>query len=85
MLLRKSIRSLPNNLGSVLKMMEERRVPRANTFSSLLPQMLQIDPSERITVRSAGSGAALRFPFLSPCPTYYLPPPGPEGHALPPL
>ncbi|KAK1334006.1 hypothetical protein QTO34_005005 [Cnephaeus nilssonii] len=51
MLLRKSIRSLPNGLGAVLRTMEERRVPHAKIFSSLLPQMLQIDPSERITVR----------------------------------
>ncbi|XP_027983019.2 serine/threonine kinase-like domain-containing protein STKLD1 [Eptesicus fuscus] len=51
MLLRKSIRSLPNGLGAVLRAMEERRVPHAKIFSSLLPQMLQIDPSERITVR----------------------------------
>lgn len=51
MLLRKSIRSLPNKLGSVLRTLEERRVPQAKTCSSLLPQMLQIKPSERITVR----------------------------------
>ncbi|XP_016052137.1 PREDICTED: serine/threonine kinase-like domain-containing protein STKLD1 [Miniopterus natalensis] len=51
MLLRKSIRTLPDSLNCVLRTMEERRVPHAKTFSSLLPQMLQINPSERITVR----------------------------------
>ncbi|XP_019494969.1 PREDICTED: serine/threonine kinase-like domain-containing protein STKLD1 [Hipposideros armiger] len=51
MLLRKSIRSLPDGLRGVLRTMEERESPHAKTFSSLLPQMLQISPSERITVR----------------------------------
>lgn len=51
MLLRKSIRSLPDRLGGVLRTLEERRIPYAKTCSSLLPQMLQIDPSARITVR----------------------------------
>lgn len=51
MLLRKSIRNLPDGLRGVLRTMEEREIPHAKTFSSLLPQMLQISPSERITVR----------------------------------
>ncbi|KAF5927147.1 hypothetical protein HPG69_007480 [Diceros bicornis minor] len=50
-LLRKSIRNLPDGLRGVLRTMEERKVPNVTTFSSLLPLMLQIDPSERITVR----------------------------------
>ncbi|XP_014637456.1 PREDICTED: serine/threonine kinase-like domain-containing protein STKLD1 [Ceratotherium simum simum] len=50
-LLRKSIRNLPDGLRGVLTTMEERKVPNVTTFSSLLPLMLQIDPSERITVR----------------------------------
>ncbi|XP_011385826.2 serine/threonine kinase-like domain-containing protein STKLD1, partial [Pteropus vampyrus] len=50
MLLRKSIRSLPGGLRSVLSTMEGRRIPQAKTFSALLPQMLQPEPSERIAV-----------------------------------
>ncbi|TEA29679.1 hypothetical protein DBR06_SOUSAS510276, partial [Sousa chinensis] len=51
MLLRKSIRSSPDGLRGVLRTMEERRVPDAEIFSSLLPLMLQADPLDRITIR----------------------------------
>lgn len=51
MLLRKSIRSSPDGLRGVLRTMEERRVPDAEIFSSLLPLMLQADPSDRIPIR----------------------------------
>ncbi|XP_016008494.2 serine/threonine kinase-like domain-containing protein STKLD1 isoform X1 [Rousettus aegyptiacus] len=51
MLLRKSIRSVPGGLRGVLSTMQGRRIPQAKTFSALLPQMLQPDPSARITVR----------------------------------
>ncbi|XP_024618186.1 serine/threonine kinase-like domain-containing protein STKLD1 [Neophocaena asiaeorientalis asiaeorientalis] len=51
MLLRKSIRSSPDGLRGVLRTMEERRVPDAEIFSSLLPLMLQANPSDRITIR----------------------------------
>ncbi|XP_059957523.1 serine/threonine kinase-like domain-containing protein STKLD1 isoform X1 [Mesoplodon densirostris] len=60
MLLRKSIRSSPDGLRGVLRTMEERRVPDAKIFSSLLPLMLQADPSERITIRDV-----IHFPFVS--------------------
>ncbi|XP_020926900.1 serine/threonine kinase-like domain-containing protein STKLD1 isoform X3 [Sus scrofa] len=51
MRLRKSIRSFPDGLRGVLKTIGERKIPDAKIFSSLLPLMLQTDPSERITVR----------------------------------
>lgn len=51
MLLRRSIRRLPDGLKGVLRTMEERGIPHVKTFSSLLPLMLQINPSERIAVR----------------------------------
>ncbi|GAB5580362.1 serine/threonine kinase-like domain-containing protein STKLD1 isoform X2 [Prionailurus iriomotensis] len=51
MLLRKSLRTLPNGLRGVLETLEEKRIPNAETFGSLLPLMLQINPSERITIR----------------------------------
>ncbi|XP_039714737.1 serine/threonine kinase-like domain-containing protein STKLD1 [Pteropus medius] len=60
MLLRKSIRSLPGGLRSVLSTMEGRRIPQAKTFSALLPQMLQPEPSERIAV-----GDVIRIVFSS--------------------
>uniref|UniRef100_A0A8C0CHQ3 Serine/threonine kinase-like domain-containing protein STKLD1 n=1 Tax=Balaenoptera musculus TaxID=9771 RepID=A0A8C0CHQ3_BALMU len=60
MLLRKSIRSSPDGLRGVLRTMEERRVPDAKIFSSLLPLMLQADPSERITTRDV-----IHFTFVS--------------------
>uniref|UniRef100_A0A452VER1 Serine/threonine kinase-like domain-containing protein STKLD1 n=1 Tax=Ursus maritimus TaxID=29073 RepID=A0A452VER1_URSMA len=51
--LRKSIRSVPDGLTGVLQTMEEKKIPDVETFRSLLPSMLQINPSERITVRDA--------------------------------
>ncbi|XP_010952744.2 serine/threonine kinase-like domain-containing protein STKLD1 isoform X2 [Camelus bactrianus] len=51
MLLRKSTRSSPDGLRGVLRTMEERKVPDAKIFNSLLPLMLQNNPSERITIR----------------------------------
>ncbi|XP_065784214.1 serine/threonine kinase-like domain-containing protein STKLD1 [Muntiacus reevesi] len=49
--LRKNIRSSPDSLSGVLRTMEERKVPDAETFQSLLPLMLQADPAERVAVR----------------------------------
>ncbi|XP_045737847.1 serine/threonine kinase-like domain-containing protein STKLD1 [Mirounga angustirostris] len=49
--LRKSIRSAPDGLKSVLQTMEEKKIPDVEIFRSLLPSMLQINPSERITIR----------------------------------
>lgn len=60
MLLRKSIRNHPDGLRGVLRTVEERGIPHAKTFSSLLPQMLQISPSNRITVRDV-----IRITFMS--------------------
>ncbi|XP_024907020.1 LOW QUALITY PROTEIN: serine/threonine kinase-like domain-containing protein STKLD1 [Pteropus alecto] len=60
MLLRKSIRSLPGGLRSVLSTMEGRQIPQAKMFSALLPQMLQPEPSERIAV-----GDVIRIVFSS--------------------
>ncbi|XP_020926904.1 serine/threonine kinase-like domain-containing protein STKLD1 isoform X4 [Sus scrofa] len=60
MRLRKSIRSFPDGLRGVLKTIGERKIPDAKIFSSLLPLMLQTDPSERITVRSAVASGAGR-------------------------
>ncbi|KAM8803999.1 serine/threonine kinase-like domain-containing protein STKLD1 [Rhynchonycteris naso] len=66
MLLRKSIRSLPEGLTGVLRTAEERGVPDAETFRSLLPQMLQISPSERITVRDVIYLTSVSSNFGSP-------------------
>ncbi|XP_006863890.1 PREDICTED: probable inactive protein kinase-like protein SgK071 [Chrysochloris asiatica] len=51
MFLRKSLRTVPNSLNDVLKTMEERRVPDADTLGFLLPLMLHVNPEERVTVR----------------------------------
>ncbi|XP_064346786.1 serine/threonine kinase-like domain-containing protein STKLD1 isoform X2 [Camelus dromedarius] len=60
MLLRKSTRSSPDGLRGVLRTMEERKVPDAKIFNSLLPLMLQTNPSERITIRDV-----IRITFVS--------------------
>ncbi|XP_036757287.2 serine/threonine kinase-like domain-containing protein STKLD1 [Manis pentadactyla] len=49
--LRKSIRSLPDGLQGVLKTMAEKQLPDTAAYSSLLPWMLRISPSERASVR----------------------------------
>lgn len=49
--LRKSLRQNSGGLKAVLKTMEEKQIPDAETFSSLLPLMLQIKPSDRITIK----------------------------------
>ncbi|XP_005408492.1 PREDICTED: serine/threonine kinase-like domain-containing protein STKLD1 isoform X2 [Chinchilla lanigera] len=49
--LRKSLRQQPGGLRSVLETMAEREVPLADTFLILLPEMLQVNPTERITIK----------------------------------
>ncbi|XP_053523762.1 serine/threonine kinase-like domain-containing protein STKLD1 [Artibeus jamaicensis] len=66
MLLRTSIRSQPEGLQAVLRAVRERRVPHVETFCSLLPEMLQVDPSERITVRDITERALENTNFRSP-------------------
>lgn len=51
MYLRKSLRQSSGSLETVLKTMEEKQIPDAETFGNLLPRMLQIDPSDRITIK----------------------------------
>ncbi|XP_007952516.1 serine/threonine kinase-like domain-containing protein STKLD1 [Orycteropus afer afer] len=51
MLLRKSLRKLPNSLQDVLRKIKDKKVPDADTLVFLLPMMLQVKPEERITVR----------------------------------
>nr|XP_014718828.2 serine/threonine kinase-like domain-containing protein STKLD1 isoform X7 [Equus asinus] len=65
MLLRKSIRTVPEGLRHVLRTMKERKIPNATTFSSLLPSMLRIDPSERVTVRDVTQITFVRSDFRS--------------------
>ncbi|XP_010607213.1 serine/threonine kinase-like domain-containing protein STKLD1 isoform X5 [Fukomys damarensis] len=50
MYLRKSLHQQPDGLRAILETIEERQVPLADTFSLLLPAMLQINPSDRITI-----------------------------------
>ncbi|VCW76491.1 unnamed protein product [Gulo gulo] len=49
--LRKSLRSDLDRLWGVLQTLEEKKIPNVGTFRSLLPLMLQIEPSERVTIR----------------------------------
>ncbi|XP_032721474.1 LOW QUALITY PROTEIN: serine/threonine kinase-like domain-containing protein STKLD1 [Lontra canadensis] len=49
--LRKSLRSDPARLWGVLQTLEEKKIPNVGSFRSLLPLMLQIEPSERVTIR----------------------------------
>uniref|UniRef100_A0A671FKS5 Serine/threonine kinase-like domain-containing protein STKLD1 n=1 Tax=Rhinolophus ferrumequinum TaxID=59479 RepID=A0A671FKS5_RHIFE len=65
MLLRKSIRKVPDGLQGVLRTAEERGIPHVKTFSSLLPLMLQVNPSERIAVRDVIHMTFTRSSFQS--------------------
>ncbi|XP_042537045.1 serine/threonine kinase-like domain-containing protein STKLD1 isoform X2 [Dipodomys spectabilis] len=49
--LRKSLHQTGGNLKDILKDISDRKVPSAETFCSLLPLMLQISPSNRISIR----------------------------------
>ncbi|XP_054979999.1 serine/threonine kinase-like domain-containing protein STKLD1 [Sorex araneus] len=51
--LRKAIRNLPESLESALMAIQERAIPDAQTFCALLPQMLEINPADRIDTREA--------------------------------
>ncbi|XP_036892734.1 serine/threonine kinase-like domain-containing protein STKLD1 isoform X4 [Sturnira hondurensis] len=66
MLLRKSIRSQPEGLQAVLRTVQERRVPHTKAFCSLLPEMLQVNPSERVTAREVTYRALESCNFRSP-------------------
>uniref|UniRef100_A0A8C9PSA0 Serine/threonine kinase-like domain-containing protein STKLD1 n=1 Tax=Spermophilus dauricus TaxID=99837 RepID=A0A8C9PSA0_SPEDA len=58
--LRKSLRQNSGSLKAILKTMEEKHIPDVETFSSLLPLMLQINPLDRITIK-----AVVRMTFVS--------------------
>ncbi|KAM9206316.1 serine/threonine kinase-like domain-containing protein STKLD1 [Dugong dugon] len=60
LLLRKSLRVLPNSLQGVLRKMEYRKVPDADTLLFLLPRMLHVNPEERLTVRDV-----IHFAFVT--------------------
>ncbi|XP_069871109.1 serine/threonine kinase-like domain-containing protein STKLD1 isoform X2 [Dipodomys merriami] len=51
--LRKSLHQPGDNLNDILKDILDRKVPSAETFCSLLPLMLQISPSNRISISSS--------------------------------
>uniref|UniRef100_A0A8C5K7F7 Serine/threonine kinase-like domain containing 1 n=1 Tax=Jaculus jaculus TaxID=51337 RepID=A0A8C5K7F7_JACJA len=59
--LRKSIRQKPGGLRAVLKTMENRQIPNAKIFSTLLPGMLQINPEERLEIKDV-----IQIIFTSP-------------------
>ncbi|XP_047380357.1 serine/threonine kinase-like domain-containing protein STKLD1 isoform X7 [Sciurus carolinensis] len=65
--LRKSLRQSSSGLKAVLKTMEEKQIPDVETFSSLLPLMLQISPSDRITIRAVVHMTFVSGSFKSSC------------------
>ncbi|XP_017704622.1 PREDICTED: serine/threonine kinase-like domain-containing protein STKLD1 isoform X8 [Rhinopithecus bieti] len=67
MYLRKSLRQSPGSLKTVLKTMEEKQIPDAETFGNLLPGMLQIDPSDRITIKDVVHITFVSGSFKSSC------------------
>nr|XP_011722949.1 serine/threonine kinase-like domain-containing protein STKLD1 isoform X1 [Macaca nemestrina] len=67
MYLRKSLRQSPGSLETVLKTMEEKQIPDAETFGNLLPGMLQIDPLDRITIKDVVHITFLSGSFKSSC------------------
>ncbi|KAL4690285.1 hypothetical protein H8957_003986 [Semnopithecus entellus] len=67
MYLRKSLRQTPGSLKTVLKTMEEKQIPDAETFGNLLPGMLQIDPSDRIMIKDVVHITFVSGSFKSSC------------------
>uniref|UniRef100_A0A2K6NWG8 Serine/threonine kinase-like domain-containing protein STKLD1 n=1 Tax=Rhinopithecus roxellana TaxID=61622 RepID=A0A2K6NWG8_RHIRO len=67
MYLRKSLRQSPGSLKTVLKTMEEKQIPDAEIFRNLLPGMLQIDPSDRITIKDVVHITFVSGSFKSSC------------------
>ncbi|XP_037842903.2 serine/threonine kinase-like domain-containing protein STKLD1 isoform X4 [Chlorocebus sabaeus] len=67
MYLRKSLRQSSGSLETVLKTMEEKQIPDAETFGNLLPRMLQIDPSDRITIKDVVHITFVSGSFKSSC------------------
>ncbi|XP_058300689.1 serine/threonine kinase-like domain-containing protein STKLD1 isoform X8 [Hylobates moloch] len=65
--LRKSLCQSPGSLKAVLKTMEEKQIPDVETFGNLLPLMLQIDPSDRITIKDVVHITFVRGSFKSSC------------------
>nr|XP_012637453.1 serine/threonine kinase-like domain-containing protein STKLD1 isoform X2 [Microcebus murinus] len=65
--LRKSLRESPDNLKDVLQTMEEKQIPDAKTFVFLLPLMLPISPSDRITIREVIHITFVSNQFKSSC------------------
>uniref|UniRef100_A0A2K6FXS6 Serine/threonine kinase-like domain-containing protein STKLD1 n=2 Tax=Propithecus coquereli TaxID=379532 RepID=A0A2K6FXS6_PROCO len=65
--LRRSLRQSPGGLKGVLQTMEEKQIPDAKTFVFLLPLMLQISPSDRVTIRDAIHVTFVSNAFKSSC------------------
>uniref|UniRef100_A0A2K5EJ59 Serine/threonine kinase-like domain-containing protein STKLD1 n=1 Tax=Aotus nancymaae TaxID=37293 RepID=A0A2K5EJ59_AOTNA len=65
--LRKSLRQSPGSLKGILKTMEEKQIPDAETFQNLLPLMLQINPSDRITIKDVVHITFVSGSFKSSC------------------
>lgn len=51
MQLRKAIRHHPGSLKPILKTMEEKQIPGTDVYYLLLPFMLHIKPSDRLTIK----------------------------------
>ncbi|XP_017368621.1 serine/threonine kinase-like domain-containing protein STKLD1 isoform X1 [Cebus imitator] len=65
--LRKSLRQSPGSLKGILKTMEEKQIPDAETFQNVLPLMLQINPSDRITIKDVVHITFVSGSFKSSC------------------
>ncbi|KAK7802366.1 hypothetical protein U0070_018116 [Myodes glareolus] len=58
--LRKAIRHHPGTLKPILKAMKEKQIPVSEVFCLLLPFMLHINPSDRLTIKDV-----IRITFMS--------------------
>ncbi|XP_035117829.1 serine/threonine kinase-like domain-containing protein STKLD1 isoform X4 [Callithrix jacchus] len=65
--LRKSLRESPGSLKRILKTMEEKQIPDSETFRNLLPLMLQLNPSDRITIKDVVHITFVSGSFKSSC------------------
>ncbi|XP_034349220.1 serine/threonine kinase-like domain-containing protein STKLD1 [Arvicanthis niloticus] len=67
MQLRKAIRHHPGSLKPILKTMDEKQIPGTDVYYLLLPFMLHINPSDRLTIKNVIQVTLMSSSFKSSC------------------
>eukprot|EP00073_Rattus_norvegicus_P045164 XP_017447312.1 PREDICTED: serine/threonine kinase-like domain-containing protein STKLD1 isoform X2 [Rattus norvegicus] len=65
--LRKSIRHHPGSLKPILKTMEEKEIPGTDVYYLLLPFMLHINPSDRLSIKDVIHVTVMSNSYMTSC------------------